>query len=128
MADLINIDNAPSLMEEKARRLNEWRKGESLVALSKSKEEIPAEIQLVSRELKDISKELKEVREILAVKEKEFFLLASYKYALEKRLIEPTIINSKSLAALEREKRALLFEKMMTLTPEQLDKVKEIKL
>ena len=129
MTNLINIDNAPSLMEEKARRFAEEEKREvALSALPKSQEEIVAEVSAVSRELATLSRELKKIRGTLEAKESQFFLLANYKYTLEKKLIEPTIITPKSATTLAREKRALLFQKMMTLSPEQLDKLEEIKL
>ena len=128
MSNLINIDNAPSLMEEKARQFAAKERQEALSVLPKSQEEILTEVSTISRELTLLSRGLKEVREVLESKEKQFFLLANYKYTLEKKLIEPTIITPKSIATLEKEKRARLFEKMMSLSPEQLDKLKEIKL
>jgi hypothetical protein len=128
MKKLMDITNAPSLMEEKARKFaGEEKREEALAILPESQEEILAEINTASRQLVILSKGLKETRELLESKEKQFDLLANYKYILQRKLIIPIII-TKSPATLEREKKARLFEKMTTLSPEQLDKLKEIKL
>jgi len=128
MDKLINITNAPSLMEEKARRFaKEEERQKALAVLPETQEEVLAEINTTSRELIILSRGLKEIRELLETREKQFNLLANYKYILQRKLIAPIII-TKSPATLEREERARLFEKMMTLSPEQLDNLKEIKL
>jgi hypothetical protein len=128
MDKLVDITDAPSLMEEKARRFaGEEKREEALAILPESQEEILAEINTASRQLVILSRHLKEVREVLEAQEKQFNLLANYKYILQRKLIAPTII-TKSPATLKREKRTLLFEKMITLSPKQLENLKEIEL
>lgn len=128
MDNLIDITNAPSLMEEKARQFDkEEEREKALAALPETQEEILKEVSEISRQLVVLSRGLKETREVLEAQEKQFFLLTSYKWTLQRKLITPTII-TKSLTTLKREERARLFEKMMTLSPRQLDNLEEIKL
>lgn len=128
MKKLVDITNAPSLMEEKARQFDkEEEREKALAVLPENQEEILKEVSEASRQLVVLSRHLKELREVLEAQEKQFNLLANYKYTLQKKLITPTII-TKSLTTLKREERARLFEKMMTLSSRQLDNLKEIKL
>lgn len=81
-------------------------------------------IRELSRQLTVLSKHLQETREALRVQERQFLQLADYKYKLEKTLISPRLVTTVK----KKDKTSELLEKLEALTPEQLEKLEDIRL
>ena len=90
-------------------------------------EKIKEEIGSLKSILPLLSEELAEAREIVKKKEKQFFLLANYKYFLEKTLITPTIYSIKPPPKKKKAKADILLEELNSLTPEQREFLKTLK-
>jgi len=119
------MKSAVSVMEEKAKQyplLQPSPKFNMLPPPEKVKEEIGSLHSILPL----LSKELAEARRVVKEKERQFFLLANYKYFLEKTLVTPTIYSVKSPPPRERSKADLLLEKLNSLTPQQREFLKTV--
>ncbi len=127
MKKLIDMTNAPSLMEERASRfMKEENRERALAILPKSQEETLAEIKVLNRQLSTLSSHLREVREVIKKQERRFLTLSNYKYVLERTLISPTLVTLAT--SKKKRKREKLLEKLEALSPSQLKKLEDIKL
>lgn len=116
-----------SLMEEKARQFPLLSKKPALSKLP-SPEETKEEISSLCEILSLLSKELQEAREVVSRKEKQFSLLAIYKYLLQGTLITPTIYTLKTPPTPKRDKAQELIEEIESLTPQQREFLKTVEI
>lgn len=114
-----------SLMEERAKLFQKKAKT-SKVTLPVTPLEVEKELSNLSITLKSLSSQLREARDIVLEKERQFLLLANYKYSLEKTQITPTLVTFRT--SREKDKYDLLLEELEGLTEEQKLKLKEIEL
>ena len=116
---------AISVMEQKARQFPITSRGVFSLLEKKDKEETLQELESLKPILNSLSRELREARSIVSQKEKQFGLLANYKNLLERTIVLPRLVTT----TLKRKSReSELLEKLESLTPEQLEKLEELKL
>ena len=115
-----------SVMEEKAKKFSKFSQ-ETPLAIPSTEEERKIEINLLKKTMTNLYKQIKEGREILREKEASFVSMGDYKYTLEKFDVPVIKITKKKTCSLKKEKEDLL-RKLEGMSPERLEKLKQIKL
>lgn len=125
MVENIKQQEAISLMEQKARQFPITSRGVFSLLEKKDKEETLQELKFLKPILNNLSQELREARSLVKEKEKQFGLLANYKNLLERTIVLPRLIVGEKK---KKDNTTRLLKKLESLTPEQLEKLENIRL
>jgi hypothetical protein len=116
-----------SIMEERARRFPLLQRHLNFSMLPPTEEKVREEIVYLNKLLRDLSSELRQVKEELKEKEKQFSLLANYKYLLEEKIVGVTKIKKEGKPKTKKESRGeALVRQMEALTPQQREFLKTL--
>ena len=119
-------DKVISLMEQKAG-LFRLGKPIPIIPLPPS-EEVRKEIAILSRWMATKSIELSSLRENLKEKEEHFALLANYKYKMELGITPIKTLKKNDFKREQNKERDELVRELEALNPDQLEKLRTIKL
>lgn len=112
-----------SLMEEKAKKFSQFPGKE--IKIPSSKEAMEAELSRVRAEMLLLQQHIQVIKKVLEPRQKKFVLLANYKHILETE-ITPIVKTPIAKTMTKAEKAKRIAEEFSKLTPEQIEKLKEL--